>query len=135
MIVLIVLSTSGAYAQYVNQTAEIYGNKEGNMYVTASYTSTNGSRSDRTIYLKSRNVESKSRDMLTWTNGGIGQVNNFVDQLITGMSYNKGASFQVNFLHRAVVVDRDNIKLFHKNGGFSYFNRAHILLLKAAINK
>lgn len=127
------MNYGNAFAQYYNQTSDIYSNKEGNLYVKASYTSTNRSRADRTIFLKSRNAASKSRDMLTWTNGDYKEVNVFLDQLIIGLDRGAGARFQIGFLHSASVIDANNLKVFNKNGGFSYFNRTHMFLLKQAI--
>lgn len=71
--------------------------------------------------------------MLTWTNGGFREVNNFLNQLMKGFSYGKGTTFQVGFMYSASVVDSNNLKVIHKNGGFSYFNRTHMLLLQQAI--
>lgn len=130
---LFLFITSNALAQYTNQTADIYTSKEGNLYVKASYTSTNRSRADRTIFLKSRNVASKSRQMLVWTNGGFNEVNNFIDQLLAGLDRGTGTTFQIGFLHSANVIDANNLKVTNKNGGFSYFNKTHMLLLKQAI--
>lgn len=135
LLVLMLLTTAynTCFSQYVNQTSDVYSDKEGNLFVKASYTSTNRSMADRTIYLNTRNANSKSKDMLRWTNGGYKEVNEFITQLITGLSRGPNASFQINYRYRASVVDANNLKVYHTTGGFSYFNRTRMLLLLQAI--
>lgn len=133
ILTLLITLSNTAFAQYVNSTSNVYSDKEGNLFVKVSYTSTNMSRSDRSIYLNTRNANSKSKDMLTWTNGGYKQVNEFITQLINGLGRGPNASFQVNYRYRASVIDSNNLKVYHTNGGFSYFNRTRMLLLLQAI--
>ena len=130
--ILLVLGST-AFAQYHNQTADIYASKEGNLYVKASYTSTNMSRADKTIYLKSRNVNSGSKDMINWTNGGYAEVRKFMYTLIDGLSKPQGTTFQVGYVHSANVMDTNNLKVMNTMGGFSYFNKTQMLLLLQAI--
>lgn len=130
---IFVISFSTAFGQYVNQTKNLYSDKEGNLFVIASYTSTNGRMADRTIYLKSRNVNSKSKEMLTWTNGGLDQVERFLDQLMRGFDRGTGSTFQVNFMYVAHVEDTNTIKVNHKTGGVSYFNKTSIQRLQHAL--
>lgn len=130
---LLLTLTSTAFAQYTNQTQNIYSSKEGNMYVKASYTSVNRSMADRTIYLNSRNANSRSKDMLTWTNGDFKDVRDFLKELIIGLDRGKDASFQIGYMHRASVMDANNLKVYHVSGGFSYFNKQHMFVLLQAI--
>jgi hypothetical protein len=130
---LLFILNGNVFAQYHNQTADIYSSKEGNLFVKASYTSTNNSRADRTIFLKSRNANSRSKDMLTWTNGGFNEVNTFINQLLVGLERGTGSTFQIGFMYSANVIDANNLKVYHKNGGYSFFNKTHMLLLKQAI--
>ena len=133
MLTLLVTVCNTAFGQYVNQTGNVYSDKEGNLFVKVSYTSTNMSRSDRSIYLNTRNANSKSKEILTWTNGGYKEVNDFITQLINGLSRGPNASFQINYRYRASVIDSNNLKVYHTTGGFSYFNRTRMLLLLQAI--
>ena len=125
--------TSSAFAQYSNQTSKVYSDKEGNLFVKASYTSTNMHRADRSIYLNTRNANSNSKDMITWTNGGYKEVRAFITQLIDGLGKGPNASFQINYRYRASVVDTNNLKVYHTMGGYSYFNRTRMYLLLQAI--
>lgn len=131
--IVCLFSISTVFGQYSNQTKKVYEDKEGNLYVIASYTSTNMRMPDRTIYLKSRNTNSNSRDMLTWTNRGVGEVESFVDQLLKGFERGKGSTFQVNYIYVASVVDANTIKVNHQMGGVSYFNKSSLQKLKYAL--
>ena len=122
-----------AFCQYTNQTADIYSSKKGNLYVKGSYTSTNRNMADRTIFLKSRNESSASRDMITWTNGGYEEVKKFIYALIYGLDKPIGSIFQVGYLNSANVVDANNVKVMNTMGGYSHFNRKEMLLLLQAI--
>ncbi len=130
---LIVLLPIKIHAQYTNQTADIYSSKKGNLYVKGSYTSTNRNMADRTIFLKSRNESSASRDMITWTNGGYEEVKKFIYALIYGLDKPIGSIFQVGYLNSANVVDANNVKVMNTMGGYSHFNRKEMLLLLQAI--
>lgn len=133
LLFVMVSFSNTAFGQYVNQSSNVYSDKEGNLFVKVSYTSTNMSRSDRSIYLNTRNANSKSKDVLTWTNGGYKEVNDFITQLINGLSRGPNASFQINYRYRASVIDSNNLKVYHTTGGFSYFNRTRMLMLLQAI--
>ncbi len=127
------ISSISAFAQYHNQTGDIYTSKEGNLYVKVSYTSTNRSLADKTIFLKSRNENSNSRDMLNWTNGGYEEVRTFMYQLIEGLNKPQGTTFQVGYMYSANVLDQNNLKVMNTLGGFSYFNKKQMFLLLQAI--
>lgn len=133
ILTLLITLNNTAFAQYVNSTSNVYSDKEGNLFVKASYTSTNMHRADRSIYLNTRNANSNSKDMLTWTNGGYKEVDEFITQLINGLSRGPNASFQINYRYRASVIDANNLKVYHTMGGYSYFNRTRMLLLLQAI--
>ncbi|MCF6360837.1 MAG: hypothetical protein L3J29_08765 [Cyclobacteriaceae bacterium] len=131
--IFIFLSTL-ANGQYTNQTADVYSSKQGNLFVKASYTSTNRSMSDRTIFLRARNEASSSRDMITWTNGGYDEIRIFIYALIYGLDKPVATTFQVGYLNSANVVDANNLKVMNSTmGGYSHFNRKEMLLLLQAI--
>ena len=123
-----------SFGQYTNQTADIYTSKKGNLYVKASYTSTNRSMVDRTIYLKSRNESSQSRDMITWTNGSYKEIEEFLYKLIYGLDKLVGTTFSINYMYSANVLDANNLKVINTMGGYSHFNRKEMLLLLQAIH-
>ena len=129
---LIVVSNT-AFGQYYNQTKTIYSDKQGNLYVVASHTSTNLRVPDKTIYLKSQNVNSKSREMLIWTNGSLNEVDSFVSQLLRGFDRGVGSTFQINYIYVAHVEDANTIKVNHTMGGVSYFNKSRIQMLQQAL--
>ena len=131
--IVLIVSFNTAFGQYYNQTQNLYADKGGNLYVVASYTSTGGRMADRTIYLKSQNVNSKSREMLTWTNGSLREVDSFVSQLLRGFDRGVGSTFQVNYLYVAHVEDTNTIKVNHTMGGVSYFNKSRIQILQQAL--
>ena len=132
-IFLLILVSNFAFGQYSNQTSDIYSSKTGNLYVKASYTSTNMHRADRTIYLKSRNENSNSRDMLNWTNGGYKEIREFLYKLINSLEQPTGTRLNIGYMYSANVLDANNIKVINTMGGYSTFNRKEMLLLLQAI--
>lgn len=126
-------SLSTAFGQYYNQTQKLYSDTQGNLYVVASYTSTNRRVPDKTVYLKSQNVNTRSKEMLTWTNGGFEQIDRFLSQLMDGFSKGVGSTFQINYRYVAYVEDANTIKVNHSMGGVSYFNKSRIQMLQKAI--
>lgn len=133
ILVFLFSAITTVFGQYYNQTKKLYSDTQGNLFVVASYTSANMRVPDKTVYLKSQNVNSKSREMLTWTNGGFEQIDRFLSQLMDGFRKGVGSTFQINYRYVAHVEDASTIKVNHTMGGVSYFNKSRIQMLQKAI--
>ncbi len=126
--------STGAMAQYYANSQNIYSSKSGNLIVTATSTSVNRSRPDTGIFLKSKNLAANTRDMLTWTNGSLREVREFIAELILGLDKPVGTTFQVNYKYTATVLDSNTVKVATMTGGYSLFKREEMYKLLVAIN-